>query len=67
MSRLSRARQAASFTTDLYRERCTRWYAGRFGGDDLAQLRLREGRKDPYAIYEQMRATGPMQQTRLGN
>lgn len=60
-------RQAAAFTTMLYRGRWDRWYAGRFEGDMLARLRLREGRRDPYAVYEQMRAQGPMIPTRLGN
>ena len=67
MSRLVRARQAAAFATGLYGQRWDRWYAGRFRGDDLARLRLREGRRDPYPIYEEMRARGPMAGTRLGD
>lgn len=67
MSRLTPVRQAARFTTALWRERCDRWYAGWFRGDDLARLRLREGRRDPYPIYEEVRAKGPMQLNRLGN
>jgi len=67
MSRLARARQAAAFAGGLYGQRWDRWYAGRFRGDDLARLRLREGRRDPYPIYEEMRTRGPMVRTRLGN
>ena len=49
------------------RERWDRWYAARFRGDKLARLSTREGRRDPYALYEEMRATAPMLPTRLGN
>jgi len=33
----------------------------------MALLVLRPGRDDPYAIYERMRRSGPIQRTRLGN
>ena len=67
MTRLTQARSAARFAGGLYRERWDRWYAVRFRGDQLARLNLREGRRDPYAVYEDMRALGPMVPTRLGN
>ena len=67
MTRLAQARAAASFAGGLYRERWNRWYAARFRGDQLARLNLAEGRRDPYAVYEDMRAIGPMVPTRLGN
>ena len=67
MSQVTQLRRATGFAAGLYRERYDRWYAGRFRGDALARLRLREGRRDPYAIYEEMRARGPMLPTRLGN
>ena len=67
MTRLAQARSAARFAGGLYRERWDRWYAVRFRGDQLARLNLREGRRDPYAVYEDMRAFGPMVPTRLGN
>lgn len=67
MTTIAHARTAARFAGGLYRERWDRWYAGRVRGDDLARLSLPEGRRDPYAVYEQMRAKGPMLPTRLGN
>ncbi len=67
MTRLAQARSAARFAGGLYRERWDRWYAVRFQGDQLARLNLREGRRDPYAVYEDMRVLGPMVPTRLGN
>ena len=67
MSTLTSVRSAATFAGGLYRERWDRWYAARFRGDQLARLNLREGRRDPYAVYEDMRAIGPMVPTRLGN
>jgi len=67
MSRRAQVGQVASFTTGLYRERYNRWYAGRVRGDELARLRLRQGRRDPYPIYERIRVKGPMQLNRFGN
>lgn len=67
MTTVAQLRTAASFAGGLYKERWDRWYAGRVRGDQLARLALREGRRDPYAVYEQMRETGPMIPTRLGN
>ncbi len=67
MTRLTQARAAATFAGGLYRERWNRWYAARFRGDQLARLSFKEGRRDPYAVYEDMRAIGPMVPTRLGN
>jgi P450-derived glycosyltransferase activator len=59
--------KAISFASGLYRERASTLYAGYVGRDPLALLRLRAGRTDPYAIYERMRAEGPLAPTRLGN
>ena len=67
MTSVANLRSAANFTGGLYRERWDRWYAARFRGDKLARLSTREGRRDPYALYEEMRATAPMLPTRLGN
>jgi cytochrome P450 len=67
MTSVAQLRSAASFAGGLYRERWDRWYAARFRGDKLARLSTREGRRDPYAVYEEMRATAPMIPTRLGN
>ena len=67
MTSVAQLRSAANFAGGLYRERWDRWYAARFRGDKLARLSTREGRRDPYALYEEMRATAPMLPTRLGN
>lgn len=67
MTRLHQLRGAATFAGGLYRERWNRWYAARFRGDELARLSMRDGRRDPYAVYERMRAAGPMVPTRFGN
>jgi cytochrome P450 len=67
MTTVTQLRTAANFAGGLYKERWDRWYAARFRGDQLARLSLREGRRDPYAVYEDMRAIGPMIPTRLGN
>jgi cytochrome P450 len=67
VSTATQLRSAATFAGGLYKERWDRWYAARFRGDQLARLSLRDGRRDPYAVYEDMRAIGPMVPTRLGN
>ena len=46
------------------RRTCT---TGIVRGDPLSQLQLAVGRADPHAVYERMRATGPLLPTRLGN
>jgi P450-derived glycosyltransferase activator len=59
--------RAVSFASQLYRVRLDTLYAGYLRRDPMARLQLRPGRDDPYAIYERMRAAGPMFPTRLGN
>jgi hypothetical protein len=59
--------RALSFATQLYRLRAGTIYAGYLRNDPMARLQLRPGRDDPYAIYERMRAAGPLVPTRLGN
>jgi P450-derived glycosyltransferase activator len=59
--------QALSFATQLYRQRSNTVYAGYLKRDPMALLRLRPGRENPYAIYDRMRAAGPLFPTRLGN
>ncbi|MEV0270335.1 cytochrome P450 [Hamadaea sp. NPDC050747] len=58
---------ALAFATQLWRQRADLVAAGYLRRDHLARLRLRPGREDPYAIYEQMRAAGPLLPTRFGN
>lgn len=67
MSTLHDIGTAGRFASSLYRQRTDLWWAGRMRGDLLSRVRLREGRRDPYPLYEQMRARGPMLPTRLGN
>jgi hypothetical protein len=52
--------------TQLSRERTNLWRAGRLHRDGLAALRLRSGRRDPYPVYEQLRAGGPITRARNG-
>jgi cytochrome P450 len=59
--------RAMSFATQLYRLRVDTVYAGYVRNDPMARLQLRPGRDNPYAIYERMRAAGPLVPTRLGN
>jgi cytochrome P450 len=58
--------QLASFAYQLYRQRATVAYVGYLRRDPVARLELRPGRANPYAIYERLRAQGPLTQTRLG-
>ncbi|HEY7045174.1 MAG TPA: cytochrome P450 [Nocardioidaceae bacterium] len=55
------------FATSLYRQRADVLYHGYVRRDPMCLLQLAPGRRDPYAIYEQMRAVAPIQPTRLGN
>lgn len=64
------ARQAIGvgrFATGIYTARAQLLYHGLVRGDLLSRLQLPVGRADPHAVYEQMRALGPMLPTRLGN
>jgi P450-derived glycosyltransferase activator len=59
--------RASRFAAGLYRERAGWAYHAHLGRDPLAQLRTRSGQRDPYPIYERIRAGGPLSRTRLGN
>src|SRR5882672_9315968 len=59
--------QAISFAARLYRQRANIAYFGYLRRDPMALLQLRPGRVDPYTIYDQLRAVGPLAPTRLGN
>lgn len=64
------AHQAVKVTAlvaGIYRERARNAYWARVKGDLYSRLILPSDRTDPYALYEQMRAVGPMVKTRLGN
>ena len=62
----SQAREAAVSAGTLYRDKGLQWFNGRVRGDGLARTRLKEGRLDRYAVYESIRARGPMVRTRMG-
>lgn len=64
---MSDVRRAASFAANLYRFRAGVVYSGYVKRDPMSLLQLRPGRQDPYALYDQMRAAGPLLPTRLGN
>jgi cytochrome P450 len=59
--------QAVTFAARLYRQRVDVGYDGYVKRDPMALLQLRPGRENPYAIYDRMRAAGPVLPTRLGN
>jgi cytochrome P450 len=58
---------AITFASQLYRQRASIVYAGYVRRDQLSLLELRPGRVNPYAIYDRLRARGPLTPTRLGN
>lgn len=59
--------QAITFAARLYRDQADIAWAGLVRRDPMARLQLRAGRADPYAIYERLRAGGPLTPTRLGH
>lgn len=59
--------QTLTLARQLYGARATTWFHGRWRGDLMARLQLREGRVDPYPIYRQLRDRGPILPTRYGN
>jgi cytochrome P450 len=67
MSSATKAVQAARFLSGMYRERARVLYWAHVRGDLFSRLVLPNHHTDPYQIYEEMRARGPMLPTRLGN
>ena len=67
MSTATKAVQAAKFLSGMYRERARIVYWAHVRGDLFSRLILPNHHTDPYQIYEEMRAQGPMLPTRLGN
>ena len=63
MSNLTRT---VAFASQLYREKAAVAYAGYVRRDPLARLSLRPGRANPYPLYEQLRARGPLTMTSQG-
>jgi len=64
---MSEASRAAAFAARLYWQRANVSYAGHVRRDPMGLLNLRQGRADPYPIYERIRASGTLVPTRLGN
>ena len=67
MTTATKAIQTARFLGGMYRERARVLYWAHVRGDLFSRLVLPNGNTDPYQIYEEMRARGPMLPTRLGN
>jgi cytochrome P450 len=67
MTTATKAIQTAKFIGGMYRERARVLYWAHVRGDLFSRLILPNGHTDPYEIYEEMRARGPMLPTRLGN
>ncbi len=53
---MSEASRAVAFAVSLYREKAAVAYAGHVRRHPLALLNLRQGRADPYPVYERIRA-----------
>ena len=64
---MARGRQAVQFATDLYRTRAKLAYWAHVKGIPMARLQTAAGQRDPYPIYEQIRASGSMTIGPLGN
>jgi cytochrome P450 len=64
---VSAAGQALAFASSLYLHRANVAFAGYARHDPMARLQLRPGRANPYAIYDEMRTSGTVVPTRLGN
>ncbi|MEP9384792.1 cytochrome P450 [Nocardioides sp. KR10-350] len=58
--------RAARFFASLYADRAARQYAARVRGDLPARLAMREGRLDPYPVYERVRERGTFVPNRFG-
>jgi cytochrome P450 len=67
MSKAREAVKATKFVSLMYGQRALLFYWARVRGDLFSRLNSPGDHTDPYEIYEQMRAIGPMVRTRLGN
>ncbi len=64
---MSELGQAITFAARLYGEHASVRYAGYVRRDPMARLALRPGQLNPYPIYAELRAQGPLTRTRSGN
>ena len=62
---MSEIGQVLAFTSRLYSEKAQILYSGYMRRDLMARLHLRDGRANPYPIYEQIRARGTLVPTRV--
>ena len=67
MASMVEIRRTVRFAAGLYRRRLDFAFHGYVRRDPMSRLHLRAGRDDPYAIYEELRAQGPLVPTRIGN
>ena len=58
-------REQLQFVAGFARERLLLQYGARVRRDPLCRLHLSEGRRDPYPIYEEIRARGPLSRSTL--
>src|SRR6201986_3362673 len=63
----TRLARVVVFAGGLYRQKALLACAGYLGRDPMAQLQLRPGRVNPYAVYDRLRARGPLPPPRLGH
>jgi P450-derived glycosyltransferase activator len=59
--------QAITFAAKLYGSHASVRYAGYLRRDPMARLELPPGQRNPYPIYAELRAQGPLTRTRNGN
>jgi cytochrome P450 len=62
---MSEIGQALAFAAQLYGEKAQIIYSGYVRGDLMARLHLREGRANPYPVYERIRERGTLVPTRV--
>jgi P450-derived glycosyltransferase activator len=62
---MSEIGQALAFATELYGKKVHVAYRGHVRRDPMAQLYLREGRANPYPVYERIRQRGTLVPTRV--
>jgi P450-derived glycosyltransferase activator len=62
----ARAKAAIALTSQRWKQRLGVWWLGRVRGDTLSRVWLPPGILDPYPLYAQLRAEGPLPRSRTG-
>jgi hypothetical protein len=62
----ARAKAALALTSQRWKQRLGVWWLGRVRGDTLSRVWLPPGILDPYPLYAQLRAEGPLPRSRTG-